>query len=161
MSDHPRLLDIVRPILVSLVALAVVACAMAVKGWHAGTIALGGILVLLSALLLIQVHKAVSHLHSRSSTIEQAACEAERHYISVLRRIVALSDARDRYFDGHSLRVGKMASQLSRRLGLDERWAEAEATTWACWPSPTALEPAGQGGQGRLQHHQAALRHRL
>ena len=124
LSDHPRLRDIVRPILVSLVALAVVACAMAAKGWHVGTIALGGILVLLSALLLIQVHKAVSHLHSRSSTIEQAACEAERHYISVLRRIVALSDARDRYFDGHSLRVGKMASQLSRRLGLDERTCE-------------------------------------
>ena len=124
MSNHPRLRDIVRPILVCLVALAVVACAMAAKGWQVASIALGGILVLLSALLLIQVHRAVSSLHSRGSTIQQAACEAERHYISVLRRIVALSDARDRYYDGHSARVGKMACLLSHRLGLNEKTCE-------------------------------------
>ncbi len=124
LSNHPRLRDIVRPILVCLVALAVVACAMAAKGWQVASIALGGILVLLSALLLIQVHRAVSSLHNRGSTIQQAACEAERHYISVLRRIVALSDARNRYYDGHSARVGKMACLLSHRLGLDEKTCE-------------------------------------
>ena len=118
------LLHLVRPVVVCVVALGVIAFAMAIKGRHSVSLALGGVLVLISGILVWQVHTGLRHLHTRSVSLQQAACEAELHYVSVLRQIVTLSDSRDRYYEGHSARVGTLSRQLSARLGLDEQMCE-------------------------------------
>jgi len=111
---------IVRPICIFLMAIAVVACAMAIKGWAFTSLLLAGLIVLIGSLLVIQVHRVVSHLRRRSSIIAEAAAQAEAHYVDVLRRIVTFVEARDEYKRGHSERVGRLSAEIAQQLGLSK-----------------------------------------
>ena len=111
---------VLRPVCVFLTAMAVVAIAMATKGWRVATVLLAVMLVLIGGLLVLQVHRAVMHLRRRSMLLREAALEAERHYVDVLRRIIRFVEARDKYGCGRSERVGGLAEQISRHLRLED-----------------------------------------
>jgi HD-GYP domain-containing protein (c-di-GMP phosphodiesterase class II) len=102
------------------IAIAVVACAMAIKGWRLTSLALGGLIAVIAGWLVFQVHQAVSYLRRQSTTLRQAARRAERHYVSVLTRIVHFSEACQRYTEGRSERIGRLCEQMGRKLGLSE-----------------------------------------
>jgi HD-GYP domain-containing protein (c-di-GMP phosphodiesterase class II) len=112
--------QVVRPVSISMIAIAVVACAMAIKGWQTTSAALGGVLAGIAGVLVFQVHRAVTHLNRESQTVRQAAREAERHYVGVLRRIIRFVEARDKYAVGRSERIGRLAEQLARKMRLPE-----------------------------------------
>ncbi len=75
--------------------------------------------VLAGGLAGIQTRRLINQLHHHSKRLSKAACKAEQHYVAVLRRIVKLVEARDKYCCGHSNRVGELASKIARRMGLD------------------------------------------
>jgi len=112
--------DVVRPVLVCVVAIAVVACAMAIKGWHVSSLVLGGLIVVIAAAMVMQVHRATGHLRRRASDVTEVAREADRQYIRALRRIVRFVEARERYTRGHSERVGRLATGIARQMKLPE-----------------------------------------
>ncbi len=111
---------VMRPVCVFLAAMGVVALAMAVKGWHAVSLMLAIVLLLIGALLAIQVHRAVLALRRRSAMLREASAQAEEHYVDVLRRIIRFVEAREPYTDGRSRRIGRLAEQLARRMELPE-----------------------------------------
>ena len=111
--------QVVRPVSLSVVAIAASACAMAVNGWQQVSLMLGGILVLMAALLLMQVWREVSRLSHHGRSAHRAAAQAERHYVDVLRRILKIVEAHEQYSHGHSERVGALAKNMARHLGLD------------------------------------------
>ncbi len=111
--------QVVRPVGICLVALTVLACAMAIKGWHAGTITLGVMLISICGIVIYQVHRAVGHLNDRSSAIEAASLDAQRHYMDVLGRIVQFAESRDRHISGHSERVGILSEKIALKMGMD------------------------------------------
>jgi HD-GYP domain-containing protein (c-di-GMP phosphodiesterase class II) len=109
---------VVRPVIACMAGITVVAVAMALKGWQAATLLLGIVLVLLACMLVFQVHRVVAGLRDHSSAIREAAAQAEEHYAEVLARMVHFAEARDRYLEGHSGRVGELAQRIARRLGM-------------------------------------------
>jgi len=111
--------QVVRPASISIIAIAVVACAMAIKGWQQVSLMLGGILVLFAALLLLQVWRGVSHLSHHGQRAHRAAVRAERHYVGVLRRILKIVEAHEQYSQGHSERIGALAKKMARQFGMD------------------------------------------
>lgn len=111
---------ILRPVCVFLIAIAVVAVAMAVKGWQTASFMLAGVMVLMGILLVIQVHRAVYFLRRRSEMVRQAATQAERHYVDVLLRVIRAVEAREKYTGGRSERIGRLAERMARLCGLDE-----------------------------------------
>ncbi|HAU38224.1 MAG TPA: hypothetical protein DCX07_10990 [Phycisphaerales bacterium] len=110
--------------MVFLVAIAVVATAMAVKGWQIASFLLAGVIVLIGLLLVMQVYRAVQALRRKAESVRDSARKAEHHYVDVLRRIVHFVEARDSRSAGHSERVGKLSGQIARKLGLDEARCE-------------------------------------
>jgi HD-GYP domain-containing protein (c-di-GMP phosphodiesterase class II) len=110
--------QVVRPVLVSVIAIAVVACAMAFRGWRSSSFVMGLLMAGIAGMLVFQVHRAVRQLKHQSRTARQAAAEAERHYVEVLRRIVAFAEQRDQYWSDHSGNVGRLAGRLARKMGL-------------------------------------------
>jgi HD-GYP domain-containing protein (c-di-GMP phosphodiesterase class II) len=112
--------QIVRPVSISMIAMAVVGAAMAAKGWQATSAALGGVIVLIAGIMVYQVHRSVTHLSRQSDMVRQAARQAERHYVDVLRRVIQFLEARDRYSVGRSERIGKLTEQIARKIGLPE-----------------------------------------
>ena len=106
-------------------ALAGVAAAVAARE-HEGLelwMSLG--IVVLALILMVQVTRSARHITSRSDLVRQAAVQAEQHYISVLRRIVRIVEARDRYTQGHSHRVGHLGGRMARQMGLAATRCEA------------------------------------
>ena len=101
--------------------MAIVAVAIAVKGWHVASVLLAVMMALIGGLLVLQVRRAVMHMRRRSILVREAALEAERHYVDVLRRIIRFVEARDKYGCGRSERVGRLAERIGGRLGLDDR----------------------------------------
>ena len=116
--------DVVRPVLVCTGAVAIVATVMAVTGRHITSIALGGVLVLISAVMVYQVDRAVRQLQGQSDLLRQASSEAESHYLDVLRRVVSFVEARDRYWNGHSRNVARLAERVGRKMGLSRGTCE-------------------------------------
>jgi HD-GYP domain-containing protein (c-di-GMP phosphodiesterase class II) len=112
--------QVIRITCVVLVAIAVVASAMAMKGWQMASFLLAGIIVLLGGLLVMQVCRALRSLRRHSSEIHESARDAQEHYVGVLRRIVKFVEARDKYTRGRSDRIGKLAELISRRMGLSQ-----------------------------------------
>lgn len=110
----------VRPVVVSVVALAAIACVMACKGWEGLSALIAGVILLLSIILIAQVHRTSSNLLRQSSNVRQAACQAEEHYVKVLRRIMRFTEARENYARGRSERIGHMAEAIARKLNLGE-----------------------------------------
>ena len=115
----------VRPIGISVLALAVLACIMAGSGWKDLSLVLAGSILLLSGVIVAQVHRAVSGLRRQSRDTRETARQAERHYVSVLQQILRYVDSRETYTRGRSERIGNLSEAISRKLGLDrERCAE-------------------------------------
>jgi len=112
--------QVVRSVCLSVIAIAIVSCVMALKGWHVASLILGGLIVLIAGVLVFQVHWAVGQLNRQSNIVRQAAGQAEAHYVNVLRRIVRFVEARDNYKRGHSHRVGRLSEQIARKLSLPE-----------------------------------------
>jgi HD-GYP domain-containing protein (c-di-GMP phosphodiesterase class II) len=110
----------VRPIGVSVLALAVLACVLAGNGFGGLSAGVGCVILLLSAILVYQVHRNVSNLHRQSDSVRQSAWEAEQHYINVLRRIIRFVEARDSYSRGRSERIGQLCEAIARKLGIPQ-----------------------------------------
>jgi len=110
--------QVVRPVCVSVVAIGILAVVMAFVGWGAAGVVLGGIIAGIAALMVLQVHWAIRHLHFQSHSARRAADEAEEHYVEVLWSIVRYVEARDRIMDGHSERVSELAEQIARKMRL-------------------------------------------
>jgi HD-GYP domain-containing protein (c-di-GMP phosphodiesterase class II) len=108
----------IRVTCMGLGAIAVIACAMAIKGWQPTSFLLASIIVLLGALLVIQVTRTLASFSRQSSTTRQAASEAEKHYITVLQQIVKFVEGRDKYMAGRSMRIGKLCQAMSEKLHL-------------------------------------------
>ncbi len=121
---HPRVqifadaCHVVRPGFVSVIAMAIAAGAMAFVGWTAASAVMAGVVVLVAAVLMVQVHRAVSRLRDQSAAVAQASVEAEKHYVNVLGRIVKFVESRDRFIEGHSDRVGRLAESLALKLDM-------------------------------------------
>jgi len=113
--------QVVRPVSLCAATMAFVACVMAAGGWGARTVAFGVALVAVATVLVFQVHRAVEHLKGQSHRARRLAAEAERHYVEVLRRIIRYTEARDRYWQGHSDNVARLAGQIGQKLGLGQQ----------------------------------------
>ena len=75
-------------------------------------------MVLLGLLLALHIHKYVSRINNHTNTLAQAAREAEAHYVEVLRTIIHVVEARDKYFTGRSGRIGLIAQKIGQKLSL-------------------------------------------
>jgi HD-GYP domain-containing protein (c-di-GMP phosphodiesterase class II) len=107
------------------VGVAGLAVALAAEQCRPLSLLMGGGIAVLALILLVQVGRSARHIASRSQLARTAAAQAEQHYISVLRRIVRIVEARDRYMHGHSQRVGQLSGRIGRQVGLDPRRCDA------------------------------------
>lgn len=114
--------EVVRPVCVSVGAMAVAACAMSLPGRPVGGLALMVVITIVAGVLIFLVDRAVGHLLRQSTDARRSAAEAEKHYVDVLGRILKFVEAHDKYRAGHCRRVGKLSEQIARRLGLDENY---------------------------------------
>lgn len=112
--------QVIRVTCAVLTCTAVVASAMAIKGWQTASFLLAGIIVLLGSLLVFQVARTLGAMRRHSHSLVQSARGAEEHYVVVLRRIVKFVEARDKYTHGRSDRIGKLSELIARRLGQSE-----------------------------------------
>ena len=87
---------------------------MAIKGWVFASLLLAAVLAMIGVLLVYEVHRAVSRMAQGSTSLAQAAAEAERHYVHVLREIVDCVEARDSYMCRHSERVAWVSEAIAR-----------------------------------------------
>ncbi len=110
----------IRLVCLSMVAAGVIATAMAMVGLRMNmtNLVLGGVFVLIAGVLVFQVQISLRALRGKSESLQQAATEAERHYIDVLGRIVKYVEARNKYTTGHSQRVGSLAERIGREMGF-------------------------------------------
>ena len=113
-------MQVVRPMFACVLGMAVLASAMAFQGWHTTTFILGGMILAVTLGTLVQSHRAIHALQQQSDRLRRSARDAEEHYIGVLRRILRFVEVRERGLSsGRSQRVGQLAEDLSRKLGLD------------------------------------------
>ncbi len=115
-----RYWHVIRPVCVAAVGLAVAAVVAIFRSRLVMSPVLLGATVLLAAALIHEVIRVSRYLESRATSAHRRASEACEHYITVLRRIVRFVEARDKYWGGHSERVGALSEQIARNLGLDE-----------------------------------------
>ena len=141
--------SIVRPVIVCVVAIAVVALAMALKGWQTASHLLGVVVVLLAFMLVYQVHRAVSRLRDQSAAVRAGALEAEQHYADVLARMVHFAEARDPYLEGHSKRIGDLTRKMALRMGMPPQKADLLALAGELHDVGLLAVPAGILGQQR------------
>lgn len=117
----------IRLVCLSMVATSVIATAMAIVGFRMNmtNLVLGGVFVLIAGVLVFQVQLSLRALRGRSESLQQAATEAERHYVDVLGRIVKYVEARNKYTTGHSERVGAVSEKIGRELGFDTEMCQS------------------------------------
>lgn len=113
--------EVVRPVCIYVIAIAIVACVMALVGWDGSALGLGLLIAVIAATTVFQVRRAVMDLKGQSRNARRAAAEAERHYVEVLRRIIAYIEGRDRHWRGHSESVGDLAGRIARQMHLPEK----------------------------------------
>ena len=116
--------EVVRVVCVYVVAIAVLAGIMAFVGWHGSAVATGLLIALIAGGMVFEVHRAVRDLRGQSHSARQAAAEAERHYVEVLRRIISFVEGRERHWCGHSKNVGRLARRIARQMDLPEAFCE-------------------------------------
>jgi HD-GYP domain-containing protein (c-di-GMP phosphodiesterase class II) len=109
-----------RQVGISMAAMAVVAIAMAAKGWHAPSLALGTMIILMAALTMLQVRRVLRGAKLQAVDYRRAAHQAEEHYVKVLQRVIDVSEARERFGQGRSERIGALCEQMGRELKLSE-----------------------------------------
>jgi len=108
---------VVRKVSLYLILIGVLACAMVSVGWRSASVAIGAALAVVAGMTVNQVRTALLDLHRESRSARQAAAEAEKHYVEILRRVVRFVEARDSYLRGHSENVGRFAGQIAERMG--------------------------------------------
>jgi HD-GYP domain-containing protein (c-di-GMP phosphodiesterase class II) len=113
-----------RPVCLYVIAISTAAFAMTLASKNLPMVGLSLIVVILSAAMFLRIHFAAKGLQKQSRITKDAAIQAEEHYISVLRRIVRIVEARDCCTRGHSERVGKLSQQIGGKLGLDAERCE-------------------------------------
>jgi len=109
---------VVRPVCLSVVAISILAVVMAFTGWQTVTSLLGGVLLVIAAQMVYQVHRAVECLKGQTNRLTADASQAERHYVDVLWGMVRFVEARDRFTEGHSQRVAELSERIARKLSL-------------------------------------------
>jgi len=113
--------EVVRPVSVYLTCIVIVACIMALVGQEGSALAMGLVVAVIAGATVFQVRLAVKDLHGRSEDARQAAAEAERHYVEVLRKVITFVERRDRHWRGHSQSVSELAGRIARHMQLPER----------------------------------------
>ena len=115
----PEGFDAVRMVCICLLGIALGVVALAGQSWGGATsLALAALMLLMGLALVLQVFSVIRGLTHQSVDLKRAAIEAEEHHVKVLWRIVRFIEARDRYTRGHSERVGQLAEQIARQMGL-------------------------------------------
>ena len=115
---------VIRLVSISLVAIGVIACGMVVVGWRYLGLMLGLLLLAIAGVLVYQVYRGVKHFTEQSRTLQEAALEAEGHYVDVLKRVVGFVEARDKYKCRHSERVAELAEKIAAEMKLPPAQAE-------------------------------------
>jgi HD-GYP domain-containing protein (c-di-GMP phosphodiesterase class II) len=141
--------NIVRPVIICVLAITVVAVAMAIKGWQLASLLLGIVIVLFACMLVYQVHRAVARLRDQSSAIRSAAVEAEEHYADVLAKMVQFAEARDPYLQGHSHRIGELARKMGARMGMAKEQTDLLALAGKLHDVGLLAVPSGTLGEAR------------
>lgn len=108
----------------SVIAVGVACYAIGHSGLAASTVLLVALMVGVGVGMVIRIQRAVSHLRRQSHSARQNAGQAEKHYIEVLRRVIKVVEARDRYWAGHSRNVGRLSCTIARQLGLSDSRCE-------------------------------------
>lgn len=116
--------QVLRPLCVSVAAIAILSAVMAWMGRQWATAALGGVILLIAGLAVFQVRWAVRLRDRDSQAVRQAADRAEKHYIDVLWRIVQFVESRDKHQEGHSQRVAELAARIARQMKLPKGQCE-------------------------------------
>jgi len=93
---------------------------LVLTGWQTTTLVLGGLLVMITCVMVLRLWWAMGHLAEMFSSARSTVVESEDHYVSVLRRIMKFVEAREKLGCGHSDRVGTLASKLAAHLGMDD-----------------------------------------
>lgn len=110
--------QVVRPVCLSMVAMAIVASVMAFEGWSRQSLIPAVGMLIIAGLLIYQVYWAFSQLRGQSNQVSQSASEAERHYADVLWRIVRYVEGRDAHREGHSDRVSELTYEMAVYMKL-------------------------------------------
>lgn len=108
----------IRSVGISAVAIALTVYAMVLQERTLSVAVMGAIVVLVATSAMLQVSRAVRKLHREQGEARQAALRAERHYLKVLRRMLAVIEAREPYTRGRSKRIGYMVRRMAEKLGL-------------------------------------------
>lgn len=116
-----RTYEVIRLACLAMVAITVLACAMAIKGWQLASLLLVGVIALLGTLLVIRISKVLAELRTHTEQVSETAAKAEEHYVGVLRRIVKFVEARDKYTSGRSGRIGKLTEMICRKMNYTEQ----------------------------------------
>ena len=109
---------------VSVLVLAMVVLVAAGHGWRYSPWMMVGLGGLLAGVITVQVHGVVSHLRRQSRDIRRAAVGNELHYVRVLQRILRFTETRDKHTRGSSVRVGRLARDMARQMGMDDEQVE-------------------------------------
>jgi HD-GYP domain-containing protein (c-di-GMP phosphodiesterase class II) len=120
----PETTEIAHTVLISAVAIFVLAFALALEGWHGVSLLIAIAIGLVTFRIVVQVTWTVRHFRQRGEAMRHMALEAEDHYIAVLKRIVRFTELREGYDRNRCERIGKLCEQISRKMGLDERTCE-------------------------------------
>lgn len=115
-SSEPTRL--VRLMCIYIAAMIVAGFGMVMRGGPVTNAILGSVIVIMATAMVFQVCWAMRQQRQQSAMIHQAAIQAEQHYINVLRQIICIVEARDRYSRGHSERVGRLTEQIARQMEL-------------------------------------------
>lgn len=115
-----RMLEILRPLAVSLLAVGVLVWLMVLEGRSSLTGALALVAVAIMGLTVWQVYSAAWAMRRRSQQAEASAAATEEHFVTVLTRMVRFLEARDGYTRGHSARVAELSERIGRAMGLSD-----------------------------------------
>ena len=114
----PGAAEIIRAVGISALAVALAVYVMTTQESRAVHVTMAAVVLLIMASSMLQVSRAVGHLHRQQDAANQASAKAERHYFKVLRRVLAALEAREPYTRGRSKRIGYLARRVGEKLGL-------------------------------------------
>jgi len=111
--------QVARPVAISAVAIALAVYALVTSHDHITTTVLAGIILLIATGAMLQVSRAVRHLHRAQEQVRTAAARAERHYFKVLRRLTSAVEDRQPHLRARSRRIGKLAREIAEHMDMD------------------------------------------
>jgi HD-GYP domain-containing protein (c-di-GMP phosphodiesterase class II) len=108
-----------RAVALSGMAIALAVYAMVMHERKFSVVLLGATILLIAIGAILQVARAVRLMRLQHDRLHVASQRAERHYLKVLRRILAAVEARQDYSRGRSKRIGGLTRRVALRLGMD------------------------------------------